>query len=502
MNRRLNRLLPLLLCLLILFPAMKAGAAKVPSRDDFSLGYARLQAAIRKWKPVRWSATVSPDAAAAVPEGATDALRTLFSALEFSGVAQCFSDGGGWLEASAMSGGTEIAKIGQMEKDGRIGLNLNGNWISTAEESQSQAVAMLTLDDLGQSLLSLNYKVLRSGDVPFLTPITKYAKRLWELASPYSEDNNRLRVSSGATGHGTSYSIDTAAARDILSKWADELSANGLSLGIAGSGMSIGVSQEAMEGFLGRLRRLAETIEVTKPITFNMAFGEGDLMGNAKGSGTIKDSEGKANVSYSYSCSQSSTRITRKYNLDFQPKQGDTIVLKLTTMTSSNNKSSGAQEISLDMSGRFDGKPYRIKLNTEMVNKYAVGDGDMLAEQITGALKATVEYDGVLVADIAVERTGSTQSAANKQAVSVDDTYQLDIKDDKGTLFRGKVNLSFGVDEEAQQSPAMKSTQYIEKMDFIEIEELRGTLQEKLADVKQNLIAAIAEPMQALFGAY
>ncbi len=499
MISRIRGSIALALVIWMLAPVARADVGPMPDRETFSMGYSRIETAIRKGLPVKWEASVMPETMMDIQEGAMSGLRAIFSDIDISGVLQCATGGNGWLEVSAMSNGQEFATFGQMRKDGRIGLNLNGMWFSVAEGTQAQAASMLSLDELAESLLSVNYDHLRKAEIPFVSPVVHYGKRLWELASPFADDNKNLRVSSGATGHGTSYSIDTAAARKILSQLVEDISADDFSLGIPGLGFSIGVDQEAVQGFIDRLSTLSRNIELAKPMTFNMAFGEGDVLSYAKGSGTLKESEGRTSVSYAYSCKMSSTRITRSYSVNFQPKQGDTLVLNYKTVTSSNKKSSGAQEYSLDAKGIFDGKPYIIKFNSEMLNKFGASDNQFLVEEISGTMTALVTYGDIVVLNIDLERNGNTRSSTSSKAISVEDRYDLNIQDARGTIFHGNIALALNTGEQTLESPDMKSTQYLENMDFLEIETLRDDLKAALIDTEMRLISASSDSAAKLF---
>lgn len=498
MNRHVRGVWVFFLSFLMIAAAAQADLSKVPDRNTFSMGYSRLQKAIQKGEAITWSASIVPGAAAGVPEGALEVFQSIVGALELSGVLQCEKDGSGWLQAIISSEGNEIASFEQMAKDGRVGLNLNGVWVSTAADAQEQAAYMLTLDDLGQSLFSLDYESLRSGDVPFLSSLEGAGLSLWALSGPYSTDNNNLRVSSGPTSHGTTIEVDTAAARSILKAWADELesSRGAESIGLSGTDFYLGISEAEIQRLIGKVRQLSNTVELHTPIKVNMAFGEGDLLQSAKGSGTLAEDGKRTNIAYTYACTPKTTRMTRKYSLDFQPRNGDTIVLNCTTVTSSNGKTSGASEFSLSASGVYDGLPYKIKINSEMLNQFALDGEGLLREDITGTVTANITYDGQTVLDIALARDGFTESSLAGRALTVQDTLTGSIADSQGVLFQGEIRLAFGIGDTPLASPDMETTQYLEAMDFMEVESLRGALQTTLAEAKQNLLAAL--PMQTL----
>lgn len=501
----IRRFTSIFLCLLLMAPvALASSFSEIPDRQTFSLGYDRLQTAIYRERPVSWQARITPVAMDGLQDDAAEIVSAMMSALELSGILQCFKEGGK-LEAEIRADGREIGSLGQMTMDGRTGLNLTGQWYSIAQGMEVEAATMLELDELGVSLLTMDYTGLRRGDVPFVSEIYRQGMALWGLASPYAEDSNRLSVPSGATSHGVTYEIDTQALRTILAAWADGLTSNGLSLGLQGSGLSIGVRDDVYEGFVERLRSYARTAELSKPIKLSTAFGEGDVLRTAKGSGTLKESSGRTGISYSYSCELSSTRITRKYKIDFEPTEMDSLVLSCTIRTSSNNKSSAGHDVSLTASGHFDGKPYRIKLDTDMANQYTVDDSGLLMETISGTLTASLKYDGQMVADVTVKRNGTTESSTGlTTAVAVDDLYDVLVKNDERMLFQGQIALSYSVAEGPQEvDNALETAVKLESIDLMSAQVLRDSLQEALAQAKQRLIQSLpASTLGSLMNAY
>lgn len=489
----IRRMLCLLLCLLLAAPAALASSfSDLPDRETFSLAYDRLQTAIYRERPVTWSAQITPSAIDGYQDGALEVVSAMLSAMELSGVLQCFKEGGR-MEATVMADGREIGSMGQMTHDGRTGINLTGEWYSIAQGMEAEAAAMLELDELGVSLLTMDYTGLRAGDMPFLTNLYKQGITLWGLASPYAEDSNRLSVPSGATSHGVTYEIDTLALRDILTQWADGLSTNGLSLGLAGTDLSIGVSDEVYEAFVEKISNYAKTVELAKPIKLSTTFGEGDVLRTAKGSGTLQESKGRTSISYNYSCDLSSTRVTRKYSIKFEPKDMDTLVLSCTWRTSSNNKNSSGHDVSISASGNYNGEPYRIKIESDLVNKYEVDDNDQLVETITGTITGSLKYAGQTVADFTAKRSGTTQSAKGLTSpVRIEDVYDITVKDDEKLLFAGLVTLAFDVADGPQELPdVLETATRLESIDIMSVEAVRESLRGALAQAKQNLIQSL-----------
>lgn len=488
----IRRLFSFLLVFLLLAPGALAEVTQIPTKDVFSLGYDRLQKAIVRERPVEWSAWVEPREIGNLEGSALEVLSALLSGLEFSGILQCFKEGGR-LEANVLSGGETIASIGQMTQDGRLGLNLTGEWLSISKDALVEAAAKLELDEFGKSLMDFDYTGIRSGDMPFLSAIYKQGLVLWGLASPYSEDSNRLSVPSGATGHGVVYEIDTEGLRSMIAQWADGLAMDGLSLGLGGTDLSLGVSQEAFDAFVEKVRVFGETAELSKPIKFSTTFGEGDVLRTAKGSGTLKEGNKRTGISYSYSCNLSSTRVTRKYSIDFQPKEADTLVLTCTWLTSSNNKTSGAHEVNISASGTYDGEPYRIKVKVDLVNKYGKGEDGILTETITGAITGSLKYAGKTIADVSIKRNGTTESTTGlTSAIKIKDVYDTTIKNDEGTLFEGLVNLACTVDAGSKELPdVMAEATKLENIDFLSLEQLREDLGNSMKGVRQALIQSL-----------
>lgn len=483
----MKRRLPCLICfaLMMLVSTASADIPQIPTRSTFSLGFDRLQASLEKGRQVRWSIQVDPD------ESGVDSAAAPDQAV-LSGVLQCLDDGG-YLEVEVLSGGRQILSAAQLKSGGRIGLNIGGEWISITEEAEGQAAEALMFDSWGEALLAFDYDGIRAGDTPFITPLYNAGIRIWELATPYGVDNNRMSVSSGATSHALTYTVDTAAARSILSDWAGELDNSGLMVGLAGTEMSFGVSDDAFAAFVEKVSEFSRTLELSKPITVNMTFGEGDVLRSAKASGTLLEGNKRTGISYAYSCSLSSTRITRKYSVDFQPKIGDTLVLSCTLLTSSNNSKSGAHEVTISASGVYNGQPYRLKYNEELVNKYKLDGNSLLTEIITGKITASLTYAGETVFDIKVNRNAQTESALGQEALFISDVYDVTLKNNTETLFVGVVSIEYEVGEGSVALPDVAEMIKVEELDFIQTESIRVSLAESIARAKLKIMSAFTK---------
>jgi len=496
-----RKLISVALCLLLISPAAAADdASQIPSRSVFSMAYSRLQGAIENEEPVSFSVKADVEEWPGMEGDLLSAFANAVRETEIRGTAQTYKDGGGYLDVAALLYGKPLLSLGQMAYDGRVGLKLNDEAVSVDRAQSVEAAAMLTLDDLGKALLDMDYTGLREGNVPFLTAVYQAGLRLWYLAMPYGRDNEYLKAPSGPTSHGITYSIDTQALRFLLTAWADELSRDDFVVGLRGTELSFGVSEAAFDEFVGKIRAFADTVEVVSPITFNMAYGAGDLLQTARGSGTIRAGGQRTSVSYRYTCGVSGTRITRKYSIDFQPRGGDTVVLVCTWLTSSNNVKSGAHEVTLDISGTYDGQPYRVKANSEMVNKFALDNDGILSEVITGKAALSVKYGGVKVMDITVKRNGETLSALEQSGVSIAESFHTTIVTRAGALFKGTVTVQLRTGTPGEM-PALYTESAIERLDFSEVEGLRNSLSGALEEAERNLKAALpAAIMQALAG--
>lgn len=494
----LRRLTCCILCLLLLASAALADFDSIPTRETFSLAYDRLQTARYRGRPVNWTLKVEPSQIGGYADTSLDVISAALSGLELTGLTQCFGDDGGLMELSLLSDGQTISTIGQTIMDGRMGLNLTGEWISFDAEAEAEAMEMLDLDDFARNLLAYDYASVRAGDIPFLSAIYDQGITLWALASPYSQDSNRLSVPSGSTGHGVTYEIDTQGLRSMLDQWVDGLTMDGLSLGIPGTELSYGVKADEFDAFVQKARNFADTIELAKPIKFSTTFGEGDILRTAKGSGTLREDGKQTGISYSYTCSLNSTRITRKFSIDFQPRTADTLVLSCTWLTSSNNKTSGAQEITIDARGTYDGQPYRIKVNYAMVNKYAVLDSGELEEIITGDITASIKYADKTVADIKVYREGHTLSSTGMtSAVNITETFDATVTNDEGIVFQGLITLGYDAPGGPQEdSTVLADAQRLEDIDFMALEGIRNSMKDVVGTITQRLISTL--PVGAL----
>ena len=479
LNRRIVSCLCLLCALLFI---SQAAADELPTRSRFSLGYVRLSESVAKGRPIGWKATIQPDA----PDGSVAAafVRVL-GVLEFSGIIQCFLEGGGWLDAQIAEDGRQIASIEQLTRDGRVSLSIGDGWVSIGADERYE-LSMLTTDALGEFLFALDYESIRRGTVPMLTAIVGSGMQLWELASPWSDDNQYLQVSQGPTSHGTTYNIDTAGLRSILNDWADSLSRDVFSFGIPGADLAFGMDDAMFDAFVGRVRQLAASAEMSERLKVNLAFGEGDFLQRARGSGAIRTPGGSKGISYDYTASRDNRKMSSRQQINFQPIGADTIVLDVRRSSSSNGKDTAKNSVSASVRGMFDGKPYSFEYKADMENGYAVSDG-LLAEVITGSVSCRLEYDKRLVLDVQLTRGGATKSYAMKNALEIEDTYHAVIATEQGTLFSGMIALNFQIAEQPEQPPEGDGAQPIEAMDFLEIEAFRGTLARMLEGTRESL---------------
>lgn len=476
----------LLVCLIV--PAAHASFADLPDREVFSLAWERVEKALARERPVTWSVEIVPQAVGAGGE----VMQALLSSLSLEGLLRCAADGG-MLTASLRADGHEIGALGQVNDGARTALYLGEDWISIDHERAPEAASMLQLDSLCLALLHFDYASLKNGSIPFVTPLYEQGIALWGLASPYSQDSDRLSVPSGATGHAVTYEIDTDGLRQILRRWADGLSIDGLTVGLTGTALSFGVSQEALDAFARRVRGWADIVEVAKPIKLSTTFGEADVLRTARGSGTLSEDGRRTGISYQYTCSLSSTRITRKHTIDFRPTMMDGVNLTMTLLTSSNGKTSGANEIHVNAKGTFDGQPYQLRIKSEMVNKYGRTEAGELTETITGTLTASLVYGEETLFDVTIDRTGEAVSSPGlTTAVGLSETLHARLSGAGGLLFEGDILLRLDVPEGSPALPDVFETAIqLENLDFIKLEALRESLKETSLRTKQRLMQAL-----------
>lgn len=502
----LRRFLGCLLCMLLCGTSALADLLDYPTRKAFSLGYSRLYEALDHEKPVLWRITITPAAMEGLSEEAVNAMALMMSATEMRGTLQRFV-GGGYINAAVYTGEQQIAYIEQAIENGRTGVNLNGEWYSIQTGMESEGAAMLGLGEFGETLLSMDYESLSRGDIPFFSDLYSQGIALWCLASPYGTDNHNLSVPSGATSHATSFEIDTDALRDMLSQWADGLSLSNLSLGMHGAGLSLGVSKDEVASFAEKLAQYAEVVELAKPIKMNMTFGEGDLLRTVRTSGNLQESGGRTSISLNYTADASSTRISRKYSIDFQPRDWDTLKATCTWINSSNEKSKSEGSFALSASGTYEGEPYRIKVDQKTANQYHMDEFQQLTESITGTLTASVTYAGETVLDISAKRTGETVSSRTvNSAVYIWDSYDIKLQGAEGTLFEGVVTLEYVVEQgRGEQSPIdiLYEAHRIEDIDLMAAESVRQALQEAIQQMQKAFIQALpSHAIAALLKAY
>ncbi|MCL1795739.1 MAG: hypothetical protein FWG37_02490, partial [Clostridia bacterium] len=457
-----------------------------PTRNRFSLGYRRLFEAMAKGRLVGWGIAVYPDAP---NENVAEAFAHTMGWFEFSGLIQCFLEGGGWLDVQVADSGVEIASIEQIARDGLVSLNVGDGWVSVGAD-EGYELSMLTTGILGELFFAFDYASIRQGTVPLMTAVTNSGMRLWELASPWSEDNNYLQVSQGSTSHGTSYNIDTAGFRSILSDWAESIPRDIFSFTVPNTDRMVGMRGDVIEAFIGRVKQLASSAELSQRLKINLAFGEGDFLQRARGSGTIRTSGGSKGISYDYTASLTDRKLTSRQRINFQPAGApDTIVLDVRRSSSSNGKDAAADSVSASVRGLFDDKPYSFEYKADMNNRYSVQDG-LLTETITGSASCSLSYDGRPIFDMLLTRDGATNSYAAQNFLHIEDSYHADVAADGVTLFSGVIALSFHMDEQPSQAPEDIDVRSIELMDFMEIEAFRGTL-DRMLDGIWEIFAAI-----------
>lgn len=483
-----------------------AGAVDLPSRTVFSRSYEQVQNTIREENPVYWRLNIQPRQIRGFDGKALEAMSAIVSALDAHGSLQAYKEGGGMIDAEISSGDRMITGISQYASADHVALYVDGQWLAIEKTMEDDAVAGLGLDAFVSALLfDMDYKALYAGDTPFLSNAYRQGEELWLLASPYAQDTQGMRVPSGSTSHALVYEIDTQGLRSILSQWADDLTDTGLGLGVGGTDLSLVVGDEGYTQLIDKIRVMAESVELSKPIELKMTFGEADVLRTVRGTGSLLEDGSRKSVSYSYTYEESDTRIARKYKIDLQPRSGDTLVLSCTWRTTSNNRAKAVQELTLTASGNYNGEPYKIKIDNNMENKYALNDLGALEEKISGTLTMSLQYAGRKVADITIKRSG-TAAVTDGQGASalIEDSYDVTIKDEDGVLFEGIVSLTLQTDAETYEAmDVLAEARRYEDMDEGEMEGIKTLMQEEQMQMRQRLIQALPdEAIRALMQAY
>lgn len=484
-----RRFLCILLCLCLFSAGAHADFETVPTRSIFSLAYDRLQTAIKRNRAVSWSMSIVPTQVRGFSGHSLEALSALFHEMEIAGQIHPASQGG-YVDASLLVDGHEVISFGQTVQDGYTGLNLGDGWIVFPTGSEQDVAALLSLDALGMELLDMDYEQIRAGSIPFLTSMNASGIRLWSLASPFSETNNHRSVPSGATSHATDYELDTYALRSVLGNWVDELSMGDLTLGLPGTAFSLGVSEEAYDAFVEKLRSFTQTVELSKPLKFGLAFGEGDILCSANGRGTLREDSGTRNISYTYRCDLGKKEISGSVQLDFRPREWDTLVLNGSWSTKSNGRSTASDKMSFTASGEYDGLPYYIKIKSNMANQYTLDDNSLLTEGISGTFYALVEYDDATVGELTITREGATKSYPGlTSALRIEDTYNVSLRDAEGIVFEGDITLSFYVSHGATELPDVLTDAYsLEALTADEIAALQESVTGAYAKARQRFV--------------
>ena len=373
-----KRIACLVLCFLLAAPAALASTDE-PSRSVWCRGLARLKSAVQEGRRIEWTVSLEPDSLGGLSAGELALAREM----TLEGAAFAAGEGGG-IEASLLFGGEEILAAQAARGDGWSALTVGGQTVLTETENAAQTAEEMGLGALGALLLSFDSAFLTQ--TPYFSPALEAGTALWRLASPYAADTNRLSVGSGATSHAVTYEIGTDGVRAILDGFVQAFEGKTLFLP--------GISAEEQAAFVEKARAMARSAEAVKPLKASMTFGEGDLMRTARLSGSIRMDGKTAGVSYTYSCSVTSTRLTRKYALSYQPPVGDTISLNATYLTSSSGKGGAQRQVSVRMSGKYDGESYSVSFDEKTVNKYSLDEERNLHERLQGEVSVQVKYGG------------------------------------------------------------------------------------------------------------
>ena len=432
-----RRIIGLTLCLVLI--ATAAFAVDTPTKQVYCRVLKRLADAEGQGKRLEWTVSLSPQNMDTVSAGA----QAVIAALTAQGDVFANADGGVASAALTMDG-VELLRAQSVAGEGWRTFSMGGQTYLTQESSLAQAADALGLGALGALLFSLDYDWVSEAQTPYITPACDAGLTIWRLASPYAADSNRLSTGSGATSHALVYEIDTQGLREIATAFADAYEGKTLFLP--------GIGREEQAAFFAKVRDFAQNAEVARAIKISMTFGEGDTMRTAKLSGSIRMNGRTAGLSYTYSCGVSSTRMTRKYSLRYEPPVGDTISLSATYLTSSSGKGGAQCKLNARISGKYDGQSYAVTLDSATVNKYVLGEDRVLCETLTGDLSAQVKFGGEKLLSLDFSREGSARSN-NVGLAELSDVYTGEFVLRGVTAFEGSVACTVRAGEQGEIPP-------------------------------------------------
>lgn len=472
------------LCLVLIASAAGASSTQAPTRAVFSRGADRLADAVSRGRWLNISLSASPRRMPLVPENAR-----LLAGMLSAEASVCAMEDGGQIILSLLGGGETLLTLRQAAGENWAALNADGSWLMTAPGAEEAAAASLGLGELGKWLLSFDYARLKEGVIPYFTAFYDGGVELWRLASPYAEDNNRLSTGSGATSHALTYVIDTEGLRAIALQLAQAHQSASLPLP--------GVSRAAQDAFWQKVRGFAAEAELTRDVKANLTFGENDILRTAKLSGTVRMSGKTAGISYNYSCGVTSTRITRKYSLRYEPSVGDTISLNCTWLTSCSGKGGAAHKIALSASGKYDGKRYSVKWDSDLVNKYSLDAQSALTEKITGEIDATVKYDGETLVALDFTVDGGTFSTSDKQAVQLSGSADGKVSARGETVFEGALTLNCSAGDTGEAPLlSLNGMTPVAEMDAQALTRARDSLQSVWRDAVARFAAGLPDEIK------
>ncbi len=396
-------------------------AEHIPTRDRFSVGWDKIYQIEKRGVPIRFDLSIDPEAISGFQNNAQDGVLAMIRALSLSGV-MTVNNGLTELDFTAFSNTDQIASISRRNNGVDSAVSLNDMIVSGSDDQlESFAVSAGFIGALGDLF------AWQSGS-PLKTLITDQVRVIWGLASPYERDVN-VSVASGQTSHGVTYQLDNDAFHNVMQGWIGQL------------------PDGYPEELLIKLKQFAQQAVVPKNLRFTLAYGEGDVLRSATGSGSIKYNGKTASLHFRYTCTLSSTRISKSWSLSYEPDKGDTLNLRLSTLTSSNGKSRGANETELVVRGKWNDHAYRIKVTMNYLNRFTTDTNGVLTELLTGEAKASLRYGGIDLFSLTAKRNGVAESGSD--SVTVNETWRGEIENSDGLHFSGALTISLQTDSEA-----------------------------------------------------
>jgi hypothetical protein len=471
--------------------AARAEEAQLPTNEIFSVGYHRLSEALAAGDSITFSLSAQPKALPGYENQQLSALTAMIQAMTLEG-SFAAQGGDGHLRAALRVGDTALLSLEQAVKGDHVGMKIDDLSLSSTRAMRWQNSTMLALPEALRTLLNLSYEQLNPEEPPVLSALSRQGQRLWELATPYAAENPALRWDGKPAPRGMTYTIDTEAARLLLTDWA---------AGFTRDGLEMAVDEAAFTAFIEKIGALAAGLELAEPMTFDLVYDENGYLREAEGEGILLEDGRRTEVDYRYTCEVRSWRITERHTLHFEPRSGDTLVLNTTSLINSNGENASREQTTLTASGTYNGQAYRISLESESNNAFK-SRGGILTETLKGDTTLTLRYAGETLLNCEIRRRGEGQTGADGTTIS--ETYTVKaLGAESQPLYEGTVMLGFGHDPAAQTEEALTAEPPVDRLDFTQVQALRAAIAETMNTLPRRFLEALPpEAMQALQSAY